>query len=80
MVVALTALVTLVVTLGLGAALGAVAGSEAGPSSRRLTPYEVADVVLAVLVVLVWALPLRRRYGSIATGPGRRRCSWCSGS
>ncbi len=69
-VAALTALVTLVVALGLGAALGAVAGSDAGPSSRRLTPYEVADIVLAVLVVLVWALPLRRRYGSVATGAG----------
>ncbi|HEY2193706.1 MAG TPA: M28 family peptidase [Actinomycetospora sp.] len=61
-----TAAGALVVALGLGAALGALAGSAAGPFSSGLLPYEVVDLALAVLVVLAWALPLRRRYGPYA--------------
>jgi hypothetical protein len=71
----LSAAGAVVVALGLGAALGAVLAAflgarDVGPYSARLLPYEVADVVLAVLVVLAWALPVRRRYGPLTTGVG----------
>ncbi len=73
LVAAITAAVALVVALGLGAALGALvaaAGPDVGPFSRDLPPYEVADVVLAVVVVLAWAVLLRRWYGPCATAAG----------
>jgi hypothetical protein len=70
-----SAAAALVVALSLGVALGALLASvlgdrDAGPFSAHLFPYEVADVSLAVLVVLTWALPVRRRYGPFATAAG----------
>lgn len=75
LVATLTAGAAVVVALGLGAALGALLAvflgdRDVGPYSAHLLPSEVADVVLAVLVVLAWALPVRRRHGPFATAAG----------
>jgi hypothetical protein len=67
---AVTAVAALVVATGLGAALGALVGPGVGPYSSGLGPFEVADVALAVVVVLGWAVPVRRRYGPSATAAG----------
>jgi peptidase M28-like protein len=75
LVAAASAGVALVVALVLGAALGALPAAflgdrDVGPYSGTLLPSEVADVVLALLVVLAWAVLLRRRYGPFAAGVG----------
>ena len=76
LVAAVTAAGAVVVALGLGAALGALLATArpgdrgVGPYAAGLLPDEVADVALAVVVVLAWALPVRRRCGPFATVAG----------
>ncbi|MDT7743354.1 MAG: hypothetical protein QOE59_2432 [Actinomycetota bacterium] len=75
LVAAATAMGAVVVALGLGAALGALLAGllgdrDVGPYSGALLPSEAADIALAVLVVLGWAVLVRRRHGPLAAGAG----------